>query len=83
MKVTGCFPRNDTDCDLNVTRSPMNVSQTINFHLNRTHNGAEIKCEAVLELGENGPNPLPSNMSSPINITVHCEITFTITAQYS
>ncbi|XP_036945278.1 hemicentin-2-like [Acanthopagrus latus] len=70
MQVTGCFPWNNIDCDLNVTRSPMNVSQTLNVRLNRTHNGAEIKCEAVLELGENGPNPPPSEMSSPINITV-------------
>ena len=80
MQVTGCFPWNNIDCDLNVTRSPMNVSQTLNVRLNRTHNGAEIKCEAVLELGENGPTPPPSEMSSPINITVFCEITFTITA---
>ncbi|XP_073350907.1 hemicentin-1 [Pagrus major] len=67
MQVTDCFPVNNTDCNINVTRSPLHVSTTINVILNKTHNGAEIKCEAVLDLGVNGTN----EMSSPINITVY------------
>lgn len=72
---------NDTDCDVGATRSPLNVSSTISVTLNRKDNGAEFRCEAVLDLGPEGPQPPPKMMSSPLNITVYCEITFTLAAR--
>uniref|UniRef100_A0A3Q3G6I6 Ig-like domain-containing protein n=1 Tax=Labrus bergylta TaxID=56723 RepID=A0A3Q3G6I6_9LABR len=39
--------------------------------LNRTHNGAELRCEAQLDLGFEEPQPPPNMKSSPLNISVH------------
>ncbi|XP_070779077.1 vascular cell adhesion protein 1 [Enoplosus armatus] len=71
MQVTGCLPDNSTNCDASVIRSPVNVSSTISITLNRTHSGAEFRCEAQLDLGLEGPQPPPNMMSSPLNITVY------------
>ncbi|XP_076608323.1 hemicentin-1 [Chaetodon auriga] len=71
MRVTGCLHENSADCNINVVRSPLNVSSTISITLNRKHNGAEFRCEAQLDLGPDGPLPPPNMMSSPLNITVY------------
>ncbi|XP_045888380.1 hemicentin-2-like isoform X2 [Micropterus dolomieu] len=71
MKVTSCPHENSTNCDVNVIRSPVNVSSTISITLNRKHKGAEFRCEAHLDLGPEGPQPPPNMMSSPLNITVY------------
>uniref|UniRef100_A0A3B4XKQ6 Ig-like domain-containing protein n=1 Tax=Seriola lalandi dorsalis TaxID=1841481 RepID=A0A3B4XKQ6_SERLL len=87
--VVRWYKGNDTfephikDCDISVVRSPKNVLSTITITLDRKHNGAEFRCEAQMDLGPEGPQPPPKNMSSPLNITVRCEITFTFAAQHS
>ncbi|XP_078125559.1 hemicentin-1 [Sander vitreus] len=68
-RVTGCLPASNTNCDISVVRSPLNVSSTISITLNRNHNGAEFRCDAQLDLGPEGPQPPPNMMSSPLNIT--------------
>ncbi len=72
MQVTGCLPKNDTDCGISAIRSPLNVTSTISITLNRKHNGAEFRCAAQLDLGPQTP---PASESDPLNITVHCKIT--------
>ncbi|XP_044038551.1 hemicentin-2-like [Siniperca chuatsi] len=71
MQVSGCLPENSTNCNLTVIRSPVNVSSTVSITLNRKHNGAEFRCEALLDFGPEGPQPPPNTMSSPLNITVY------------
>ncbi|KAF1379666.1 hypothetical protein PFLUV_G00178390 [Perca fluviatilis] len=71
MRVTGCLPQSNTNCDISVVRSPLNVSSTISIILTRNHNGAEFRCDAQLDLGPEGPQPPPNMMSSPLNITVY------------
>ncbi|XP_031168179.1 hemicentin-2-like isoform X2 [Sander lucioperca] len=71
IKVTGCLPESNTNCNISVVRSPLNVSSTISITLNRNHNGAEFRCDAQLDLGPEGPQPPPNMMSSPLNITVY------------
>lgn len=73
--MTGCLPENDTKCDPSVVRSALNVSSTISVTLNRNDTGAEFRCEAQLDLGTVAPLPPPKMMSSPLNVTVYCEIT--------
>lgn len=71
IQVTGCMTENDPNCDIAVIRSPLNVSSTINITVDRNHNGVEFRCEAELDLGPEGPQPPPTMMSSPVNITVY------------
>ncbi|KAL3053555.1 hypothetical protein OYC64_005979 [Pagothenia borchgrevinki] len=71
LRVSGCLPENNTNCDINAVRSPLNVSSTISFTLDRNDKSAEFRCEAILDLGAEGPKPPPSMMSSPLNITVY------------
>ncbi|XP_042360313.1 hemicentin-2-like [Plectropomus leopardus] len=71
MRVTGCQPENDTNCDIAVIRSPLNVSSTISITLDRNQTGAKFRCEAELNLGPEGPQPPPTVMSSPLNVTVY------------
>ncbi|KAK5856116.1 hypothetical protein PBY51_007735 [Eleginops maclovinus] len=70
LQVTGCLPENNTNCDISAVRSPLNVSSTISFTLDRNDKRAEFRCEAILDLGAEGLKP-PQMMSSPLNITVH------------
>lgn len=74
MQVTGC--QNDADCHLSSVRTPVNVLVTISVTLKREHSGATFRCEAHLDLGPEGPQPPPTNMSGPLNLTVHCKIIF-------
>lgn len=67
VRLSGCRSDNDTGCDV---RSPVNVWATVSIALNRTHNGAEFRCEALLDLGPEGPQPPPTVTSRPLNITV-------------
>lgn len=81
MRVIGCLPENSTNCDINVIRSPVNVSSTVSINLNRGHNGADFRCEAQMDLGPEGPQHPLNMMSIPFNIPVHCKIPFTFAAQ--
>nr|XP_020496609.1 uncharacterized protein LOC109989268 [Labrus bergylta] len=69
VRVTGCLLENNKNCD--GILSPLNVLSTISITLNRTHNGAELRCEAQLDLGFEEPQPPPNMKSSPLNISVH------------
>ncbi|XP_069571703.1 hemicentin-2 [Brachyistius frenatus] len=69
MRLTGCHPENNSNCDISAIRSPVNVSSTVIVTLDRKDNGAEFRCEAQLDLGHEGPQPSPTT-STPLNITV-------------
>ncbi|XP_029292846.1 hemicentin-2-like [Cottoperca gobio] len=71
LRVSDCLPDNDTNCNISVVRSPLNVSSTISITLNRNDNAAEFRCGAELDLGPEGPQPPPTMMSSPLNFTVY------------
>nr|XP_046271831.1 uncharacterized protein LOC124073572 [Scatophagus argus] len=77
-RVTGCQTENKTDCDVSVVLHPLNVSFVINITLNRTHSGAEFRCEAQLDLEAKESQPSP-NMSSPLNLTVFYKPTINTT----
>lgn len=72
-----CPFENVTSCDISAIRSPVNVSSTISVVLNRTHKVEQFRCDAELNLGPEGPQPPPNMTSSPLTVTVLCEITFT------
>lgn len=74
MRVSGC--RYDPDCDLSRVRTSVDVLVTISVTLKREDSGAMFWCEAHLDLGPEGPQPSPTNMSGPLNLTVHCKIIF-------
>ncbi|XP_023135380.2 hemicentin-1 [Amphiprion ocellaris] len=79
VQMTRCWTDNDTNCDISMIRSPVNVSSTISITLNRNHSGADFRCEAQLDLGPGGPEPSPNMMSSPLNITVFYKPTINTT----
>lgn len=56
-------------CNINETKSNVNMWFSTNITVNRTHNGVEFSCEAALDLPENTPT-FPT-VSRPLNITVH------------
>ncbi|XP_037544498.1 hemicentin-2 [Nematolebias whitei] len=65
-------PLGNATCDFSPNssnRSPVNVSCTMNITLERFHNGIEVRCEAELNLGPEGPQP-PNMTSSALNILV-------------
>ncbi|XP_068605961.1 vascular cell adhesion protein 1 [Brachionichthys hirsutus] len=70
MRATGCLSVNDTGCDIDGTRYPLNVSSTVSVTLSREHSGAEFRCEALLDLGDDGPRPPPRNTSRPLAVIV-------------
>lgn len=71
IRVTGCLPEKNAECDINETRSQVNVSSTISITLNRTHSSAEFRCEAQLDLGPEMQQPLLNLTSNPLTIAVH------------
>ncbi|XP_028267964.1 hemicentin-2 [Parambassis ranga] len=62
-----CGEHNNADCSS--SRSPVNVSSTVNITLNRNHSEAEISCVARLNLGSDELEP-PLLKSNVLNITV-------------
>uniref|UniRef100_A0A673C7S8 Ig-like domain-containing protein n=1 Tax=Sphaeramia orbicularis TaxID=375764 RepID=A0A673C7S8_9TELE len=67
------------NCDINTIKTPVNMSFTTTITLDKKHNGAEFRCKAVMDLELEDP---PNMTSSPINVTVHCKITFIFAAKY-
>ncbi|XP_002661307.2 intercellular adhesion molecule 1 isoform X1 [Danio rerio] len=53
------------------TKSPVNKIIRLPIHPDRADDGAQYRCEAELNLGEEGPQPHPKNTSEPLSITVH------------
>ncbi|KAM9843239.1 uncharacterized protein ACBR49_012459 [Aulostomus maculatus] len=78
LQVMGCLSENNPDCDINVVKTPVNVSSTINITLDREHNGRQFWCEAQLNVEPVGQQ-LPPNFSSPLNITVYYKPTINTT----
>ncbi|CAJ1075303.1 hemicentin-1-like [Xyrichtys novacula] len=69
VRVTNCPPEDNTNCNISATGSLLNVTSTISITLNRTHNGTDLRCEALLDLWP--PQPPLTTMSSSFNITVN------------
>ncbi|XP_072560781.1 intercellular adhesion molecule 1-like [Paramormyrops kingsleyae] len=54
-------------------KAPVSVSSILLITPSRADDGAEYSCEAELDLGPKGPQPLLAVKSEPLRITVHCE----------
>ncbi|XP_067281032.1 vascular cell adhesion protein 1-like [Pseudorasbora parva] len=52
-------------------KSPVNKSSKLLIRPDRADDGAQYRCEAELELGEEGPQPPPKVSSDPLHITVY------------
>lgn len=52
--------------------APVNVSSVMNVTAKAGHNGGFFRCEAQLDLGPNGPKPLP-RVTGEAAAVVHCE----------
>ncbi|XP_056310192.1 vascular cell adhesion protein 1-like [Danio aesculapii] len=53
------------------TKSPVNKTSKLAIRPNRADDGAQYRCEAELNLGEDGPQPPPTNTSESLSITVY------------
>ncbi|XP_059414609.1 hemicentin-1-like isoform X2 [Carassius carassius] len=53
------------------SRTPVNVTTTLLIRPVRADDGAQYRCEAELDLGAEGPQPPPKEISDPLYITVH------------
>uniref|UniRef100_A0A3B1J5J3 Intercellular adhesion molecule 3 n=1 Tax=Astyanax mexicanus TaxID=7994 RepID=A0A3B1J5J3_ASTMX len=53
------------------SKTPDNLLATLQISPSRDDDGAQYRCKAELDLGPEGPQPLPAVMSDPLNITVH------------
>ncbi|XP_051745752.1 intercellular adhesion molecule 5 isoform X2 [Ctenopharyngodon idella] len=52
-------------------KTPVDKTVTLMIRPDRADDGAQYRCEAELELGEEGPQPPPKLTSDPLNITVY------------
>ncbi|XP_061703190.1 uncharacterized protein LOC133515010 isoform X2 [Syngnathoides biaculeatus] len=71
LRLADCRRDTNASCDVGTTRTPVNVSASAKFLLNRTHHAAALSCEAHLELGPAGPRLSPPVMSRPISFSVY------------
>uniref|UniRef100_A0A672RP08 Ig-like domain-containing protein n=1 Tax=Sinocyclocheilus grahami TaxID=75366 RepID=A0A672RP08_SINGR len=53
------------------SKTPVNETTRLLIRPDRADDGAQYRCEAVLELGAEGPQPPPKETSDPLNITVY------------
>ncbi|XP_073713089.1 intercellular adhesion molecule 1 [Misgurnus anguillicaudatus] len=60
-----------TETFINTTKTPVNETSTLNIPAVRDDDGVQYRCEAELELGEDGPQPPPKVTSEPLKITVY------------
>ncbi|XP_051743723.1 intercellular adhesion molecule 1-like isoform X1 [Ctenopharyngodon idella] len=51
------------------TKTPVNKTVTLMIRPDRADDGVQYRCEAELELGEEGPRPPPKVTSDPLSIT--------------
>lgn len=59
--------------------SPVNVTASLRITPTKHDDGAQFRCDAELNLGQEGPQPPPPKMiSQSVSITVHCESAFSI-----
>ncbi|XP_031681830.1 intercellular adhesion molecule 1-like [Oncorhynchus kisutch] len=54
-----------------VSKTPVDVSNTLMISPSRDDDGAQYRCRAELDLGPEGPQPHPTVTSEPLSITVH------------
>ncbi|KAL1278586.1 hypothetical protein QQF64_025259 [Cirrhinus molitorella] len=52
-------------------KTPVNETATLLITADRADDGAQYRCEAELDLGAEGPQPLPQRTSEPFSITVY------------
>ncbi|XP_067238673.1 intercellular adhesion molecule 5 isoform X2 [Chanodichthys erythropterus] len=52
-------------------KTPVNETVTLMIRPDRSDDGVQYRCEAELNLGEEGPQPPPKVTSKPLSITVH------------
>ncbi|XP_067277387.1 intercellular adhesion molecule 5 [Pseudorasbora parva] len=52
-------------------KTPVNKTSELLIRPDRADDGAQYRCEAELELGEEGPQPPPKVTSDPLHITVY------------
>ncbi|XP_061605913.1 uncharacterized protein icam3 [Phyllopteryx taeniolatus] len=71
LRLADCPHDTNISCDLGTTGTPVNVSASASFFLNRTHHEAALSCEVHLELGPAGPQLSPSVMSRAISFSVY------------
>ncbi|XP_014876266.1 hemicentin-1 [Poecilia latipinna] len=62
---------NKSECSFPEDKFPVTVVCTRNITLNRTLHGLQVKCEAELNLGPEGPQPPPLMTSDPFTLSVH------------
>jgi len=55
------------------TKTPVNETNTLLIRPNRADDGVQYRCEAELELGEEGPRPPPKITSDPLSVEVYCK----------
>ncbi|XP_073686139.1 vascular cell adhesion protein 1 [Garra rufa] len=55
------------------SKTPVNAVTTLLIRPNRTDDGARYRCEAKLDLGEEGPQPPPTVTSEPLSVEVYYE----------
>ncbi|XP_051743718.1 intercellular adhesion molecule 5-like [Ctenopharyngodon idella] len=53
------------------TKTPVNETNTLLIRPNRADDGVQYRCEAELELGEEGPRPPPKITSDPLSVEVY------------
>uniref|UniRef100_A0A3B1ICF2 Sc:d0202 n=1 Tax=Astyanax mexicanus TaxID=7994 RepID=A0A3B1ICF2_ASTMX len=53
------------------TITPKNESRNMTFIVNRSHNGLEYRCEALLLLGPEGPQPPPTKTSETLRLNIY------------
>ena len=70
LQVTGCPHQKKDECDIQVVRSPVNVSSTITVRSGRIQHRAHFRCEAQLALEQQPPLPM---MSHGLSFRVLCE----------
>ncbi|XP_030645591.1 vascular cell adhesion protein 1-like [Chanos chanos] len=61
----------DSQTFTNDSRTPASVSAPLLITPSRADDGAQYRCEAELDLGAEGPQPPPVEMSETLNMTVH------------
>ncbi|XP_060946250.1 intercellular adhesion molecule 5 isoform X2 [Limanda limanda] len=57
-----------TDSFLNTSKTPVTESSHLTVNVSRGDNGAEIRCEAQLDFGPNGPKPPPVSETKVISV---------------
>ncbi|XP_051905398.1 titin-like isoform X1 [Hippocampus zosterae] len=71
LRLVDCPQDSNTSCEPGAIRTPVNVSASASFLLNRTHHEAALSCEAILDLGPLGPRLSPAVISRAVSFSVY------------